>query len=183
MHSLTRREFTSGTIGALALSHLGCSGSQSSLIQALDVASLASNAAIPVIQAFSSQLGPKATTLALAYAQGIASASAQSVTELGNTADTQDQQYSAIAGYFVNVASLNLPEGTAAQLTTIISAIGAAVHIILGLVRPLAAPSPARSAPTSPDVQALLNQYQAQAKSMGSDKARIADILAHAPTQ
>jgi hypothetical protein len=174
-------EFTRRSVlQAISLSPLafmtGCSNG--GLIIALDVAEVAATSAIPVITAFTPQLGTVLAGQATAYAKGIANACAQSVTELGST-DPKLTQDTKIAGYFAAVLSLSLPPGTVSEVLAVIGAIGAAVQIILAEIHP---PTPAAQAiaPQSPAAQALLSKYQAQVKALGSDKARIADIMARA---
>ena len=176
--NLTRREALATStkalfalpIGAALFSQSGCG--KSGLITALDVAAVAATGAIPVIEAFSVQLGPLAP-LAVAYAKGIANACAESVTELG-TSDPQSVQYTDIANYFLSVASPALPAGTVAEVAAVISAIGYAVQIILNAVKSVAA---LKATPPNPAGQTLLAKYQADVKALGSDKARLADIM------
>jgi hypothetical protein len=158
----------------VALISCGTSG----LITALDVAEVAANSAIPIIQAFSVQLGPTAA-LATAYAKGISQACEQSVTELGST-DSKAVQDTKIAGYFAEVAAVSLPAGTVAEVLAVISAVGSAVQIILTQINAPTSPTPAAMA--SPEGKALLAKYQTQVKALGSDKARIQDVLTRAQT-
>ena len=158
----------------LALSLVLAACSSSGLIVALDVAEVAASASVPVIQAFAGQLGTTAA-LASSYAQGISNACAESVTEL-KTTDSKAIQDTKIAGYFANVAALSLPTGTVSEVLAVISAIGSAVNVILNEV---GAAKVTASAPT-PGAAVLLAKYQAQVKALGSDKARLQDIMTRA---
>lgn len=170
---MTRREFNIGSLSALALSQIRCGAS--GLIVALDVAEVAASAAVPIINAFAGLLGTLLTPMFISYARGISNACALSVAEL-KTTDATAIQYTKIIGYFAQVVEVPLSSSIAAEVVAAISAIEAAVSIILGFI----GGSTPKTKPKAlnVDTQALLKKYQAQVKALGSDQARIADILA-----
>lgn len=165
----------------LSLSAFSCPSGSAGLITGLDVASVAATAAVPVINAFASQLNPNDAALLTNYARAISQACVDSVKELGSS-DTKAIQYSTIASNFAKVAAVSLPTGTVSEVVTVISAIGAAVNIILATVNAGQAKTLrlSRAAAPNPEVQSLLKKYQSQVKALGSDKARVQDILQHA---
>lgn len=166
---LTRRQFGAGSISALALAQIRCGSSN--LVTTLDVVEIACTEAVPVVNAFSAQLGPATVAKLNAYLQGISNAAAQSITELGNTTDSQSQQYVKIAGYFAAVATIALPAGIAGEVAAVIGAVIAAVQLVLLAVNHTPAPTP------TPAVKAKLTAYQAKAKALGTDAARIQDAM------
>lgn len=170
----TRREFSVGLAGAIALTQVGCSSS--SLITALDVVSIGATAALPIIQALSAQLGPQNASLATAYCNALQTACSDSVKELAST-DSKTVQYTRIAGYFTSVASISLPPGTVSEVLSVISAIGAAVQIVLTEVGGGSASASKKSVALSLEAKKVLSGYQSQAKALGSDGARVKDIL------
>jgi hypothetical protein len=181
---MTRREFHrtlgAASTGAALLPLLDCGkNSSSALITALDVAEVAATAAVPLITAFSAQLGPFAP-VAIAYAKAISDAAARSITELKST-DPPALQYSTIAGYFAEVLAISIPAGTVSEVVAVISAISVAVQAILAIVNNTpAAQIKKAAAAVPPDVKALLVKYQAQVKALGSDQARMQDVLTRA---
>jgi hypothetical protein len=172
--SMTRREYAKEmaalSLGAAILPLTGCGSS--SLVTALDVTEVAASAAIPIVQAFAPQIGAATVTEIDNYLNGVSNACALSITEAGNTADSQAVQYTKMAGYFANVVTLSLPPGIAAEVAAGIGAVIAAVQVILKIINGTPVPTPA------PAVVAKLKTYQAQVKGLGSDKARMADVLA-----
>jgi len=173
MQNLTRREFSVGSLAALALTQVRCG--TSGLIVALDVAEVAASAAVPIVLVFTPQLGPFAAVLST-YIKGVSTACKESVTELKST-DPQATQYSKIAGYFAAVVLTSLPTGIVSEVEAAIGAISAAVSIILSIINGSPAPV-AKLRGKSAASQALLVKYQAQVKALKSDQERIADILA-----
>ena len=143
-----------------------------SLIIALDVAEVAISAALP----FVGQLGPAWGT----YLKAMAAACSDAVTTLGNTSLTKAQQYEQIALALAQIIQPDLPSG--GEVLTVVEAVIGAVQAIIAIV---GAPktgtvSLKASRLLSAAAQNKLKAYQAQVKALGSDKARIADIVARA---
>ena len=177
--TLTRRSLLKSTALLPLASLTSCSSS--GLIFALDVAEVAATASVPVITAFSAQLGPLAP-VAIAYAKGIANACVLSVAELGSSDPTATKDKN-ILDYFAAVAELALPAGTVSEVVSAIDATVAAVELIINQIRGTVAakkPVSARASAQATTSANLLAQYQAQVQALGSDKKRIADILVRA---
>jgi hypothetical protein len=171
---MTRREAIVTAVLPMPFLALFKCNSGSTLIGALDVVEVAADASIPVLQAFAPQLGPFAT-IAIDYAKGIANAAALSITE-AQTADTNTVKYGKIFAYFAAVAALSIPAGIGTEVQAVISAITAAVQLVLTAIGHAPAPTVVKTAAQNP----LLLKYQSQVKALGSDSARISDVMAHA---